>query len=127
MTAEPTLFETAGGMPFFEALVDRFYAGVAADPGLLRLYPEPADLAPARHRLTLLLAQYWGGPATYDLERGAPRLRMRHAPFAIGPTERDQWLVHMRAAIAACAPPPDVARRLDAYFEMAADAMRNRD
>ena len=127
MTAEPTLYESAGGMPFFEALVDRFYAGVAGDPDLLRLYPEPADLAPARHRLTLFLAQYWGGPTTYDAERGHPRLRMRHAPFAIGPAERDLWLGHMRAAIAACAPPPNVARQLDAYFEMAADAMRNRD
>ena len=114
-------------MPFFEALVDRFYEGVAGDPELLRLYPQPDDLAPARHHLTLFLAQYWGGPTTYDAERGHPRLRMRHAPFAIGPAERDLWLVHMRAAIAASAPPPDVARRLDAYFEMAADAMRNRD
>ena len=126
MTEDTTLYDAAGGMPFFEALVDRFYLGVAGDPELLRLYPEPADLAPARRHLTLFLAQYWGGPRTYDDERGHPRLRMRHAPFAIGAAERDLWLVHMRAAIAACAPPPDVARRLDAYFEMAADAMRNR-
>jgi hemoglobin len=127
MSRDPTLFETAGGMPFFEALVDRFYDGVAGDPDLLRLYPEPADLAPARRHLTLFLAQYWGGPTMYDAERGHPRLRMRHAPFAIGPLERDRWLVHMRAAVETCAPPPDVARQLDAYFEMAADAMRNRD
>ena len=113
-------------MPFFEALVDRFYEGVAGDPVLLALYPQPDDLAPARHRLTLFLAQYWGGPTTYDAERGHPRLRMRHAPFAIGPAERDRWLVQMRAAVAACAPPPDVGRRLVAYFEMAAEAMRNR-
>ena len=125
--AEPTLFEAAGGMPFFEALVDRFYDGVAGDPELLALYPEPDDLAPARHRLTLFLAQYWGGPTTYDAERGHPRLRMRHAPFAIGPAERDRWLSHMRAAVAASAASPDLGRRLVAYFEMAADAMRNRD
>ena len=127
MTDQPTLYDAAGGMPFFEALVARFYLGVAGDPELLRLYPEPGDLAPARRHLTLFLAQYWGGPRTYDDERGHPRLRMRHAPFAIGSAERDLWLVHMRAAIAASAPPPDVARRLDAYFEIAADAMRNRD
>ena len=70
-------------MPFFEALVGRFYDGVETDPVLRPLYPEP-DLAGARHRLTLFLAQYWGGPTTYDEERGHPRLRMRHAPFAIG-------------------------------------------
>ena len=90
------------------------------------LYPE-AGLAPAQHRLTLFLIQYWGGPRTYDEERGHPRLRMRHAPFAIGPVERDRWLVHMRAAVLAAAPPDDVAGELERYITMAAEAMRNRD
>ena len=126
MTDEISLYEAAGGMPFFEALIDRFYEGVAADPDLRPIYPEP-DLAGARHRLTLFLAQYWGGPTTYDLERGHPRLRMRHAPFAIGPAQRDAWLGHMRAAIASVAPQPEIAARLEAYFGMAAEAMRNRD
>ena len=114
-------------MPFFESLVDRFYAGVASDPVLRAIYPEPDDLAGARHRLTLFLAQYWGGPRTYDTERGHPRLRMRHAPFAIGPVERNAWLIHMNAAIAASGVPAGVADRLRAYIEMAAEAMRNRD
>jgi hemoglobin len=126
MTDEPSLFERAGGMLFFERLVGRFYEGVAEDPVLRAVYPEQ-DLAGARHRLTLFLAQYWGGPRTYDAERGHPRLRMRHAPFAIGPAERDAWLIRMRVAIAAEAPPPDVADRLHAYIEMAAEAMRNRE
>ena len=126
MTDEISLYEAAGGMPFFEALIDRFYEDVAADPDLRPIYPEP-DLAGARHRLTLFLAQYWGGPTTYDLERGHPRLRMRHAPFAIGPAQRDAWLGHMRAAIASVAPPLEIAARLEAYFGMAAEAMRNRD
>ncbi len=111
MTSDgPTLYERAGGTPFFERLVGGFYDGVAQDPAIRQLYPE-ADLAPARRRLTLFLIQYWGGPSTYQEERGHPRLRMRHAPFAIGPTERDRWLVHMRAAIAELAPSPDVAAR----------------
>ncbi len=129
-TADPStperLYVRAGGMPFFEGLVDRFYEGVEADPLLRPIYPE-ADLAGARHRLTLFLAQYWGGPTTYDQERGHPRLRMRHAPFAIGPAERDRWLVHMHAAVEGMAPPRDVAADLGRYFEMAAEAMRNRD
>ena len=121
-----SLYRRAGGTPFFEALVERFYEGVAEDPDLRPLYPE-ADLAPAQHRLTLFLIQYWGGPRTYDEERGHPRLRMRHAPFAIGPLERERWLVHMRAAIAEMAPPEDVAVELERYIAMAAEAMRNRD
>ena len=122
-----TVFEAAGGMAFFEALVDRFYEGVAADPNLLAVYPEPQDLSGARHRLTLFLAQYWGGPTTYSEERGHPRLRMRHAPFAIGPAERDRWLLHMTAALDALAPEPEVRARFDEYFAFAAESMRNRD
>jgi hemoglobin len=125
--AEPSIYEIVGGMPFFEGLVDHFYDGVVEDPVLIRLYPEPDDLAPARHRLTLFLAQYWGGPATYSEERGHPRLRMRHFPFAIGPEERDRWLHHMRAAVAAMHPPSEAEDAFDRYFGFAAESMRNRD
>ena len=125
MSDAPSLYVRAGGMAFFEALVGHFYAAVAVDPVLRPIYPEP-ELAPAQRRLTLFLAQYWGGPTTYDVERGHPRLRMRHAPFAIGPGERDRWLLHMRAALAEVAPPDDVAADLERYFVMAAEAMRNR-
>jgi hemoglobin len=52
---------------------------------------------------------------------------MRHFPFPIGPAQRDRWLFHMREAIDACAPPPDVAEALEQYFANAAEAMRNRD
>jgi hemoglobin len=127
MQERTTVYDAAGGMPFFEALVDRFYEGVAADPQLLAIYPDPSDLTAARRHLTLFLAQYWGGPTAYDLERGHPRLRMRHVPFAIGPAQRDAWLSHMRAALSAVAPPPQVRERLESYFAMAAEAMRNKD
>ena len=122
-----TVYEAAGGMGFFERLVDRFYEGVAADPPLLALYPEPEDLSAARRHLTLFLVQYWGGPTTYSDERGHPRLRMRHAPFAIGPDARDRWLRHMREAVDLADPPPEVRAAFEEYFTMAADAMRNRD
>jgi hemoglobin len=124
--AQRTLFERAGGMPFFERLVERFYVGVADDPELRDLYPE-ADLGPAQRRLTLFLAQYWGGPRTYDAERGHPRLRMRHVPFAIDAEQRDRWLRHMRAALAELAPPPDVLAEFERYIAAGAEAMRNRD
>ena len=123
---DASLYQGAGGTPFFEELVARFYRGVAADPLLRAVYPDE-DLGPAQRRLTLFLIQYWGGPGTYNDERGHPRLRMRHVPFAIGPAERDRWLVHMRAAIADLAPPPEIADELERYIEMAAEAMRNRE
>jgi hemoglobin len=126
MESAGTLYDEVGGMPFFEGLVDRFYATVAGDPVLLRLYPDREDLAPARRRLALFLAQYWGGPTTYSSERGHPRLRQRHFPFEIGPVERDHWLAAMRDAVAAMEPSPDVGARLDDYFVTSAEAMRNR-
>jgi hemoglobin len=61
---EVTLYDAVGGMSFFERLVGQFYGGVANDPLLRPLYP--TDLEPATRHLTLFLAQYWGGPTTYD-------------------------------------------------------------
>ena len=125
--ARKSIFEEAGGMPFFEGLVDRFYEGVESDPDLLALYPDQSDLLGARHRLALFLAQYWGGPTTYSEERGQPRLYLRHVQFAIDPAARDHWLTHMRAAVGYMDPPPHIAARLLQYFDMAAEAMRNKD
>ena len=90
-----TVYDAVGGQAFFDRLVDRFYDGVESDDVLLPLYPDPDDLQGARRRLAMFLAQYWGGPTTYNEERGHPRLRMRHAPFAIGPEARERWLAHM--------------------------------
>lgn len=120
-----TLYDAVGGMSFFAQLVDHFYAGVATDDVLLPLYPEQPDLSGARHRLTLFLAQYWGGPATYSEERGHPKLRMRHFPYRIGPLQRDRWLLHMSAAVDAMDPIPQARQMLLDYFETAAEHMRN--
>ena len=122
----PSLFSRAGGMPFFERIVDAFYAEVADDPVLAPLYPEHPDFSGARHRLTLFLAQYWGGPPVYSEERGHPRLRMRHAPFEIDDRARDAWLLQMRGAIAQMEPPEAVERALLEYVGFAAESMRNR-
>jgi hemoglobin len=72
--------------------------------------------------------QYWGGPATYNEQRGHPRLRMRHVPFVIGPAERDAWLRHMRRAIdqmEALGLSVADAEELRAYFDMAAHSLVN--
>src|SRR6266542_249536 len=113
-----TPFERVGGQPFFDALVERFYARVALDVLLRPLYPE--DLAPPKRHLALFLGQYWGGPHTYSEERGHPRLRMRHFPFRIGRAERDAWFEHMQAAVMSTEASADDRAALLAYFETAA-------
>ena len=95
---EHTFYDAIGGYPTIAKIVDRFYAGVAEDEVLRPLYPEQ-DLGPAQERFTLFLVQYWGGPTTYGDTRGHPRLRMRHAPFAVTPLAKEHWLLHFRAGL----------------------------
>jgi hemoglobin len=121
---EVTLFEAVGGEATFRRLVDRFYAGVESDPALRAVYPS-RDLGPAREHLTLFLVQYWGGPATYNERRGHPRLRMRHAHFAIGEAERDAWLRHMRDALDELRLEPRYDDQLWRYLVMAAQSLVN--
>jgi hemoglobin len=119
------VYEAAGGAQTFRRLVERFYARVAED-GLLRpIYPD-ADLSGATERLTLFLIQYWGGPSTYNEQRGHPRLRLRHQPFAIGQAERDAWFGHMTAAVDSLELAPALRKALLDYFETASTAMINR-
>ena len=124
--SQASLYERVGGAAFFEALVDRFYDGVADDPVLRPMYPADSDLSDERRWLALFLVQYWGGPGEYSQQRGHPRLRMRHFPFSIGVEERDAWLRHMLAAVASSGAAPAEAAELEAYFVSAADFMMNR-
>lgn len=118
-------YETVGGEPTFRRLVARFYEGVASDPLLRPLYPDE-DLGPAEERLRMFLIQYWGGPTTYSDQRGHPRLRMRHVPFAIGTAQRDAWLRHMRDAVDSLDLPEPLAEQLWDYLTMAANSLVNR-
>ncbi len=118
------LYERVGGHATFVALVDEFYRGVAGDPQLRALYPE-ADLGPAAERLQLFLEQYWGGPHTYSETRGHPRLRIRHAPFAVTSDMRDRWLLHMNAALDSLGLPEPELGEFREYVTRAAAFMVN--
>ena len=126
MTAPATFYDEIGGHPVFAGIVERFYVAVAADPVLRPLYPE-ADLGPAEVRLRMFLEQYWGGPRTYSDQRGHPRLRMRHAPFRIGPIERDAWLRCMRIAVDEADLDDEHRAQLWQYLQYAAISMMNAD
>lgn len=121
---EAKLYDRVGGMPFFRSLVDAFYQGVATDPILRPMYEEE-DLQPAAERLTLFLAQYWGGPHDYQELRGHPRLRARHIPFVIDATARDAWLTHMLAALDAQTCADQERAELRGYMLSAAEFLVN--
>lgn len=123
----PTLFDRVGGRPFFETLTRHFYSAAAADPVLTPLYPDTDEgLEAARKHLELFLIQFWGGPSDYDRLRGHPRLRLRHAPFAIGPTQRDAWVAHMTAAVKAAGLSALDEMQLLGYLNGAATQLINR-
>ncbi|MCX7420501.1 MAG: globin [Planctomycetia bacterium] len=93
----------------FVRLVAAFYRQVPTDELLGPMYP-PGELAAAEKRLRDFLVYRFGGPQRYIEERGHPRLRMRHAPFAISLVARDRWVELMdRAIMEARIPPPVVA------------------
>jgi len=119
-----SFYAAIGGAKTFEAIVGRFYEQVATDELLRPMYPEQ-DLGPAEVRLRMFLEQYWGGPTTYSEQRGHPRLRMRHAPFAVTPAARDRWLQLMRVAVKEADLSPLHEATLWDYLERAAYAMVN--
>jgi len=119
-----SFYEEMGGEACFTDLVSQFYAQVALDPILRPMYPE-GDLKAAALRLQWFLEQYWGGPSTYQENRGHPRLRMRHAEFHINLAAHDAWLKAMRTAVDGVEMKPELKAQLWSYLEMAAAAMVN--
>ena len=126
MSTPQNFYAEVGGAPVFAKIVARFYEEVARDEVLRPLYPEE-DLGPAEERLRMFLEQYWGGPRTYSDQRGHPRLRMRHAPFRIGPIERDAWLRCMRIAVDEVDLDEAHRAQLWQYLQFAAASMVNSD
>src|SRR4051812_48302655 len=95
----------------FARLTGAFYRRVRGDDILGPMYPE-ADFAGAEERLKGFLMFRFGGPATYIEERGHPRLRMRHGPFAVDQAARDRWVKLMDAALAEVTLPAEAERIL---------------
>jgi hemoglobin len=123
MNTQRNIYELAGGDAPFRRLIEAFYAGIEHEPLLRPLYPD--DLAASKEHMFLFVTQYFGAPPRYNALRGHPRLRMRHAPFAIGQAERDAWVQHMLAAIDAAGFAEPARSTLIEYFENAATFMIN--
>lgn len=125
--APPTPFEVIGGEAVVRRVVDAFYDRMDADPacaGIRALHPR--DLSGSRDKLHWFLCGWLGGPQHYVLHFGHPRLRARHLPFAIGVSERDQWLGCMTHALEACGVEAAVQAQLLRSLSGTADWMRNR-
>ena len=121
-----TPFEWIGGEPRVQALVDRFYDLMELEPAYAQLRAvHGTSLDNARQRLFWFLCGWLGGPNHYIERRGHPMLRARHLPFAIGSTERDQWMGCMAQALADQHVPDPLRERLIGSLFQTADWMRN--
>jgi hemoglobin len=109
----------------FERLVAAFYRRVPGDDVLAPMYP-PDDLAGAEQRLRDFLVGRFGGPPRYVAQRGHPRLRMRHMPFAINTVARGRWLRHMHAALDEAAFPTEADAVLREFFDAVSQMLINR-
>ena len=118
------LFDTIGEAGFTR-LIRAFYAQVPDDPILGPMYPKH-DLAGAEERLRDFLIGRFGGPQRYIEQRGHPRLRMRHLPFAIDTAARNRWVTLMDRALDEVQFPEDATALLREFFHGVATFMINR-
>lgn len=113
------------GAQGFERIAAAFYRGVRRDSLIGPMYPDD-DWEGAEHRFATFLKFRFGQDETYQRERGHPRLRARHMPFAIGEAERDRWLELMSSALVAEKISAETSEVLMTFFGGVADFMRNR-
>jgi hemoglobin len=122
-----TPYERIGGDEAIRKLVDRFYELMDELPEAYTARKiHPKDLTESGNKFFDFLSGWLGGPQRYVEKRGHPMLRRRHMPYAIGPEERDQWLMCMKLALEALV--EDVAFRTALYeqFVNIGEHMRNR-
>ena len=127
MEEPQTLYAVIGGQARVRELVDRFYDLMELEPefaGIRAMHPKPMDSS--REKLFMFLSGWMGGPDLFVEQFGHPRLRARHLPFAIGSSERDQWLRAMAWAMEDIGIDEALRVRLMESFYQTADWMRNK-
>lgn len=127
-TTEVTPYEALGGSDGIHRLVNRFYELMDELPetyGVRQLHPE--SLAGSAESLFEFLSGWFGGPGLYVAKKGHPRLRMRHHPYAVSPTMRDQWMLCMTTALTEQVADEALRERLIQKFAQMADHMINTD
>ncbi len=120
-----TIHARLGGDDPFWRIARAFYARVDRDPRIRAMFPDNLD-EPIRNQAEFLI-QYFGGPQAYSQRKGHPRLRMRHAPYAIDLDARNAWMEHMLGALEDAAIPEPERALMREYFEKASLFLINRD
>ena len=120
-------YQRIGGDATIRSLVNRFYELMDELPEAYAARKiHPADLAESGNKLFDFLSGWLGGPQRYIEKHGHPMLRRRHFPYAIGPEERDQWLMCMKQALDETVQDVTLRETLFARFAELGEHMRNR-
>ncbi len=127
-----TFYELLGGESeatnTIRQLVETFYDIMDTDPkaaGIRAMHPK--DLTSSREKLFMFLTGWTGGPQLYIERYGHPRLRMRHMPFKIDESARDQWMYCMIQAMHQLQFEEDLMIKLGTQLHGVADFMRNQE
>ena len=122
-----TPYQRIGGADAIRKLVERFYQLMDELPEAYtarKIHPE--DLTESGNKFVDYLSGWLGGPQLYVEKYGPPMLRRRHMPYAIGPEERDQWLMCMKLALEETVPDEPLRAALYEQFTRIGEFMRNR-
>ena len=130
MTTEVTLtpYEELGGEAGVQRLVHRFYELMDTLPEaytVRQMHPE--SLAGSAEMLFEYLSGWFGGPSLYIAKNGHPRLRMRHAPYAVSPAMRDEWMLCMTQALTEQVVNQELRSNLIEKFSQMANHLINTD
>jgi len=118
-------YELIGGAAPVRRIADRFYDILSSSEeaaGIRRMHA--ADLAPMRQKLFEFLSGWLGGPNLYFARSDRKCMMSAHAPYAIGSSERDQWLACMHRALCEEGLAPALRDPIEKALFQFADALR---
>ena len=124
----PNPYDQLGAEAGILTLVHRFYELMNELPeayNVRLLHPE--SLAGSATSLFEYLSGWFGGPALYVAKKGHPRLRMRHAPYAVGPVVRDEWMLCMTQTLTGQVANVELRDQLTHTFDQMANHLINTD
>jgi len=126
-TIDMTPYDLIGGEATVRRLADRFYEIMDSDPAASHIRAmHERDLAPIHQLLFEFLTGWLGGPPLYFKRPEHRCIMSAHRPYEIGDTERDEWMMCMRAAMDECELPAEMRALLDQGFSRLANAFRSR-
>ena len=123
---QATPYELLGGEAAVRRLVHRFYELMDELPEayeVRKLHPE--SLENSEQNLFEYLSGWFGGPTMYTDKKGHPRMRMRHAPYAVTPSAKDEWMMCMTQSLNENVPDAALRESLHASFAGLAEHMVN--